>query len=85
MATLAVKPDNSNITCADGITIPRIYSGVANDMRFITRREITEGVGVAVVDLPFSLIADTLVLPYTIVTQSRYGNLCDGESSKNPG
>jgi uncharacterized protein YceK len=29
-----------------------------------------------VYDLPFSFVADTAVLPYTLVTQAKYGNLC---------
>jgi len=29
-------------------------------------------------DLPLSAAADTLVLPYTVVRQSKYGDLCTG-------
>lgn len=60
--------------CDKNYTIPRVYSGVANDMRFL--RGNYQDKGLIFWDLPFSLIADTIVLPYTIYTQTSYGNLC---------
>lgn len=61
--------------CDPNYTIPRVYSGVANDLRYL--RGEYPNKGVVVFDLPFSFIADTIVLPYTIFTQINHGNLCD--------
>jgi uncharacterized protein YceK len=71
--------------CDVGYRIPRVYSGVANDARFIgighkTGGSAEGGVGIAILDLPFSLIADTLVLPYTIFAQAAWGDLCKGSA-----
>jgi uncharacterized protein YceK len=54
--------------------IPRIYGGVAADVAML-RSDMAEK-ELVLLDLPFSLVADTLFLPYTIYAQIRYGNLC---------
>ncbi len=64
-----------NIFSCDEYAIPRVYSGVANVLRFL--RGDYPDAGIVVLDLPFSFIADTIALPYTIFTQAIYGNLCD--------
>lgn len=74
MATIAGGSDPSKLHCDPDYTIPRVYSGVANDIRFLGGNYSDKGI--ALLDVPFSLIADTVVLPYTIVTQTKYGNLC---------
>jgi uncharacterized protein YceK len=51
-------------------TIPRVYGGVALDLATLSAPE-----GFAWLDLPFSLLADTLLLPYTICAQLRHGSL----------
>jgi len=55
--------------------IPRVYSGVSNDIRIL--RGDYAGRGVVLLDLPFSTVADTVALPYTVVTQISKGNLCN--------
>jgi uncharacterized protein YceK len=63
-------------------TVPRVYSGVASDVRYM--RAGGEDSGLPVVDLPFSLVGDTIILPYTIVTQCKHGNICTSDGSTNP-
>ena len=83
MATLAGGANPDKFDCDGKNTIPRVYSGVSNDMRFL-HNGAGEDTGIVIFDFPFSLIADTLVLPYTIYTQSKYGNLCDAKNEKKP-
>jgi uncharacterized protein YceK len=54
--------------------IPRVYSGVCADVAILRSDAVDKEL--AVWDLPFSLVADTLLLPYTIYAQIRHGNLC---------
>ena len=75
VATLAVGSGDEQFHCDDQIAITRIYSGVSNDLRFL--RGHYQDKGLIFHDLPFSLVADTVVLPYTICTQIKYGNICD--------
>src|SRR5690242_14581963 len=78
---------NGNFSCDDRYTVPRVYSGVANDIRFM--RAGGEDSFDVILDLPFSLAADTAILPYTVVTQSKYGDLCVKQTAstsyKSPG
>ena len=67
------NPDNFS-SCGEYM-IPRVYSGVANNLSFL--RGDYPDKSIVVLDIPFSFIADTVVLPYTIFMQARYGNLCD--------
>jgi uncharacterized protein YceK len=57
-------------------TIPCVYSGVANDFRFV-RHGTRRLAAASVIDLPFSFAADTVLLPYTIVRQVTNGDLVD--------
>jgi len=52
-------------------SIPRLYSGTAFDFVLLS----FPNESFALLDLPFSLVADTLVLPWTIYTQLARGNL----------
>lgn len=70
-----------NFDCDPRYSIPRVYSGVANDIRFI--RSSADS-GLALLDFPFSLAGDTLILPYTLVTQAKHGSLCDKETVTTP-
>ena len=78
IATLSAGAEPTNFNCRSN-TIPRVYSGVVNDWNFVTSD--TPGNSVAILDIPFSLVADTLALPYTIYLQNQYGNLCNGNDS----
>ena len=62
-------------------TIPRVYSGTASDVAFL--RVGGEDAGLVFFDLPFSAVADTIILPYTLVTQSKHGNLYTTDGRKN--
>lgn len=55
--------------------VPRVYSGIAGILAFL--RGDHPDKGIVVLDMPFSLIVDTMALPYTIFMQAKYGNLCD--------
>jgi len=62
--------------------LPRIYSGTMFDFRCFLRPEMhdTQGIGgFCLVDTPFSLIADTLILPLTIYEQIKYGSYGTGK------
>ena len=79
--TYTLIGNTNTIPCENGGTraIPRVYSGVAYDALIIRNGAEEWGIAVfAVLDLPFSAVADTVVLPYTLVTQAEHGNLCDG-------
>jgi uncharacterized protein YceK len=82
VATLAGASDPERYECSDDRFVPRMYSGVFNDVAILRSDAIDKGI--VVLDLPFSLVADTLVLPYTIYGQIRYGNLCPREVAERP-
>ncbi len=53
-----------------------------SDISFI--REGEEFWSIALVDFPFSLVADTILLPYTLTTQAKYGDLCAIDEADDP-
>lgn len=62
---------DTKVDCSDSKTIPNIYSGFIFDLYCIS----AENAGFfCLVDLPFSFITDSLVLPYTVYRQSKYGS-----------
>ncbi len=74
LATLGGDLRLDKFQCDEAYAIPRVYSGFANDIRFL--RGNYQDKGLVVFDAPFSIAADTILLPYTIYRQFRYGNLC---------
>ena len=61
--------------------LPRIYSGTIFDFRCFLRPHMhdTQGVGgLCLVDVPFGIIADTVMLPLTIYEQVKYGSYAAG-------
>ncbi len=71
-------------------TLPRIYSGTIFDCTCFLHPEMhdTHGIGgFCLIDVPFSIIADTVMLPLTIYEQVKYGSYASGEptgSDKRP-
>lgn len=62
---------DAEVGCSDSSTIPNIYSGSVFDIYCIP----AENAGFfCLVDLPFSFVVDSLLLPYTIYKQSKYGS-----------
>ena len=59
--------------------IPWIYAGVQYDFYGLT----VSSENFALLDLPFSLVADTLVLPFTIYAQLRWGSRHFGPSENS--
>ena len=72
--------------------MPRVYSGFIWDLNVM---DPSTGVGqpddereepyfnlLYVFDLPFSLVADTLMLPFSVYDQVMYGSFCAGERPK---
>ena len=58
--------------------LPSIYSGVALTYCIKTKDVPADDIGIILfLDLPFSFVADTLVLPYTIVDQIMNGNIVE--------
>jgi uncharacterized protein YceK len=71
----------STTVCHGDKTIPRVYSGVAWDMSLMSRADKYSAL--ALLDLPFSIVGDTLLLGVTLIQQAAAGNICDGNSGKN--
>ena len=80
LATLAADLEPEKFICDEHFTIPRVYSGMGNDIRFLLGNY--QDKGVTVFDAPFSLVADTIVLPYTVYRQFQYGNLCNKKNGE---
>lgn len=78
-ATLSSSENPESFDCNGNQTITRVYSGVSNDLRFL--RGAYPDKGLVVLDMPFSLIADSVVLPYTIYAQISHGNLCNASET----
>ncbi|QSX34540.1 YceK/YidQ family lipoprotein [Shewanella avicenniae] len=84
-----ISPDNNHVVIEHQgkksycETIPRIYSGISYNVCLL-RGEPSKTANVGgtlnnvpwfVIDSAFSVVADTIVLPYTIVTQSKDGDI----------
>ena len=59
--------------------LPRTYSGTISDFRVIRHmddfdRHLSFLASLILIDVPLSLIADTLILPLTIYQQNKYGD-----------
>jgi len=80
VATLVGGAVPERYDCTDAQFVPRVYSGVFNDVAIL--RSDAADKGIVVWDLPFSFVADTVVLPYTVYAQIRYGNLCPREGDE---
>ncbi len=66
--------------------LSRIYSGTQFDFRCFLRPEMyeTQGIGgFCLVDVPFSIIADTVILPLTIYEQIKYGSYAAGKPAED--
>jgi uncharacterized protein YceK len=62
--------------------LPRIYSGTLFDFRCFLHPDMhsTQGIGgFCLVDVPFSIVADTIILPLTIYEQVKYGSYAAGK------
>ncbi len=77
MATIAGGNNPENFSCHNSCTVSRVYSGLSNDICFLKGEY--QDKGLVFWDIPFSLVADTVFLPYTVYTQAKHGNLCDKE------
>jgi uncharacterized protein YceK len=78
----AMKKDACNNNC----TMPRMYSGTAMDICGFTSENSGQGGAIMFWDMFFSIVADTVVLPYTTVMQVKHGNIsstkkCSSESN----
>lgn len=77
VATLNVEyeaADSEVDECAEYCSIRRVYSGVSMDICLLSAgSEGGQGGAIAFWDLPFSFIADTIVLPYTAYKQISVG------------
>jgi uncharacterized protein YceK len=58
--------------CNSDCNVPHVYSGTAMDICGLTADNLAL---FALLDLPLSLVADTVVLPYTIYAQNKYRNI----------
>ncbi len=65
--------------------LSRIYSGTQFDFRCFLKPSMheTQGIGgFCLVDVPFSIIADTVILPLTIYEQIKYGSYASGKAAE---
>lgn len=70
---------DAGIDCSDHSTIPNIYSGFVFDLYCLP----AENFGFfCLVDLPFSLFVDTVMVPYTAYKQIKYGSWYTQEACK---
>ena len=60
---------------------PYIYGGVYIDFGTIAPQLIPLGILLALIDLPFSIVGDTITLPWSIAATIKQGN-ADGKGSK---
>jgi len=61
--------------------IPRVYSGVREDICGLQSKLSI----FFIPDMPFSLLADTLILPWTVKAQKEHGDICPRESRTDSG
>jgi len=57
------------------VSIPRVYSGIAYDVCILLGQARQKGWHGGLPMLPMDLLADTALLPYTVVKQVQRGNL----------
>lgn len=63
--------EDAGAGCGDSKTIPNVYSGFVFDLYCLP----AENAGFfCLVDLPMSLVVDTLLLPYSVYRQTTYGS-----------
>ena len=65
--------------CDEFNSLSRVYSGAAIDYRCIYHPDQPETNNVeflCIIDMPISIVLDTIVLPYTGYTQLKYGDYC---------
>ncbi len=64
------------VTCGDDAphSVPRLYSGVALDIWSVVQNPPGQVGAFLFLDIPFSLVADTVLLPYTAVKQVKRGS-----------
>ena len=58
-------------------TLATTIGGAACDISFWHTAPFDQGF--IIIDLPFSALADTLLLPYSIPMQMKHGDLCPGD------
>jgi uncharacterized protein YceK len=69
---LSLSTADEQTKCGSDCNVPRIYSGTAVDICGLT----ADNLGLfALIDLPLSLVGDTLMLPYTSFAQSKHGDI----------
>lgn len=72
--TLSLTSESVKGDCDKGKSIPYVYSGISTDIYSLSKA--STDLWLPIIDMPFSLVADTLVLPYTITQQVISGDLC---------
>ena len=74
-ATLfTLSPDRIEGALSAGQSLPRVYSGTIADGYAVTHDRSGQAGFFCLLDLPLSIAADTVVLPWTLVQQIRHGS-----------
>jgi uncharacterized protein YceK len=72
----------SRLACGKSASLNRIYSGTAMDISYVSH--FGEDAGIAILDLPFSVVADSVLLLYTVPMQVVSGSRsCRNASIEN--
>ena len=69
---ISLTSSEKETQCSSDCNVPQVYSGTAVDMCGLTADNLAL---FALIDLPLSLVADTILLPYTVYAQNKYGNI----------
>jgi uncharacterized protein YceK len=69
---LTLSTAGKDTSCNSDCNVPHVYSGTAMDVCGLTADNLAL---FALLDLPLSLVADTIVLPYTVYAQNKYGDI----------
>jgi uncharacterized protein YceK len=84
--TILSHVEGDNYNDLDHETLPRAYSGVVLDYRMFYHPQYSQPNNMELfffIDLPISLVADTLILPYTGYKQIVEGSYGENREPKN--
>ena len=73
------KKDND--ICEICMDVSRIYSGTAYDLCYIANG--SPMMLYSIIDMPFSFVADTILLPFTVYQQHDRGSICTEPNINN--
>jgi len=76
-STIYTQVNTEENDCGICLDTPRLYSGTAYNLCYLSSSSPMTIVNI--IDLPLSLIADTIISPYTGYQQYKKGSICSEE------